>query len=231
MEVVDLMMSISGNPLHSIGRSWQGWPRRNPPVRATACSERVQVPRSQPDQAARRHTARPLHHGPERAGPRHRVEQPCLSRCKRDPFTRRGLRNLREVPRRDAGMGPGANQRGATGVSGRTVVGSRPSHRPIRLAQVDSATNEYELRPENEWPLARTRWTALYLDADSRTLERDTPARRDALARGHPHHTRQQGQGPRVRRASNSGLNSVAGRHLRHLSIHGVGVDHTQTPG
>ena len=38
-------------------------------------------------------------------------------------------------------------------------------------------TNEYELRPENEWPLARTRWTALYLDAESRTLEWETPAR------------------------------------------------------
>jgi predicted acyl esterase len=33
----------------------------------------------------------------------------------------------------------------------------------------------FELRPENEWPLARTQWTEFYLDADSMML-REEPA-------------------------------------------------------
>jgi hypothetical protein len=36
-------------------------------------------------------------------------------------------------------------------------------------------SNEFELRKENEWPLARTEWTKHYLDADSRSLVRDAP--------------------------------------------------------
>jgi predicted acyl esterase len=37
-------------------------------------------------------------------------------------------------------------------------------------------SNEYELRKEEEWPLARTRWTELYLNAAEETLTWETPA-------------------------------------------------------
>jgi predicted acyl esterase len=43
-------------------------------------------------------------------------------------------------------------------------------------------SNEFELRKEHEWPLARTHWTRLYLDADSRSLQWAEPARTGSVS-------------------------------------------------
>ena len=37
-------------------------------------------------------------------------------------------------------------------------------------------SDEFELRGEHEWPLARTRWTRLYLDADAERARWEAPA-------------------------------------------------------
>ena len=49
--------------------------------------------------------------------------------------------------------------------------------------------DHYELRREGEWPLARTLWTKMYLDADTKTLSPDEPSKQtrcqfDALGDG-----------------------------------------------
>ncbi|MGH9167086.1 MAG: CocE/NonD family hydrolase [Acidimicrobiia bacterium] len=44
-----------------------------------------------------------------------------------------------------------------------------PAQPPVGI-QVRKADGGFEERPESEWPLGRTRWTKLYLDAESRTL-------------------------------------------------------------
>jgi predicted acyl esterase len=46
---------------------------------------------------------------------------------------------------------------------------------PVHL-NVRHVDGSFELRPEQEWPLARTRWTKLYLDAQGRTLAEELPA-------------------------------------------------------
>ncbi len=46
---------------------------------------------------------------------------------------------------------------------------------PRVLLQVRHVDGTFTERPEQEWPLARTQWTRLYLDPESRTLS-DTPA-------------------------------------------------------
>ena len=44
----------------------------------------------------------------------------------------------------------------------------------------------FELRAENEWPLARTQWTKYYLQPDGHALGTDVPhARDDARLRDH----------------------------------------------
>src|SRR2546423_718763 len=48
--------------------------------------------------------------------------------------------------------------------------------RPSVLLNVRHADGRFERRDENEWPLARTAWTKLYLDPAARTLEREPPA-------------------------------------------------------
>jgi predicted acyl esterase len=46
---------------------------------------------------------------------------------------------------------------------------------PVHL-NVRHVDGSFELRPEQEWPLARTRWTKLYLDTEGRTLAGELPA-------------------------------------------------------
>jgi predicted acyl esterase len=46
---------------------------------------------------------------------------------------------------------------------------------PVHL-NVRHVDGSFELRPEQEWPLARTRWAKLYLDAQGRTLAEELPA-------------------------------------------------------
>jgi hypothetical protein len=46
---------------------------------------------------------------------------------------------------------------------------------PVHL-NVRHVDGSFELRPEQEWPLARTSWTKLYLDAQDRTLAKELPA-------------------------------------------------------
>jgi predicted acyl esterase len=46
---------------------------------------------------------------------------------------------------------------------------------PVHL-NVRHVDGSFELRPEQEWPLARTRWTKLYLDTQGRTLAEELPA-------------------------------------------------------
>jgi len=48
--------------------------------------------------------------------------------------------------------------------------------RPPVLLNVRKPGDEFEQRAEQEWPLARTRWTPLYLDTDAGTLEDAAPA-------------------------------------------------------
>jgi hypothetical protein len=46
---------------------------------------------------------------------------------------------------------------------------------PVHL-NVRHVDGSFELRPEQEWPLARTRWAKLYLDTQGRTLAEELPA-------------------------------------------------------
>lgn len=43
-------------------------------------------------------------------------------------------------------------------------------------------SDDFELRKENEWPLARTRWTKIYLDAESSALNWDAPGTAGTLS-------------------------------------------------
>ena len=47
---------------------------------------------------------------------------------------------------------------------------------PVQLNIRRALRAEFEVRSEHEWPLARTRWTELYLDADAARLDWDPPA-------------------------------------------------------
>jgi predicted acyl esterase len=49
--------------------------------------------------------------------------------------------------------------------------------RPAVQLNVRRPDSTFSLRMEREWPLARTRWTRLYLDAESRSLHTDLPRR------------------------------------------------------
>jgi predicted acyl esterase len=53
---------------------------------------------------------------------------------------------------------------------------------PRLQLQVRHPGERFELRYENEWPLARTVWTRFHLDLEHRTLSRDKPAQPAALA-------------------------------------------------
>jgi len=46
---------------------------------------------------------------------------------------------------------------------------------PVQLNLRRAFSSEFELRKEHEWPLARTRWTKLYLDAAADSLNWDVP--------------------------------------------------------
>jgi predicted acyl esterase len=47
---------------------------------------------------------------------------------------------------------------------------------PVQLNIRHAFSKDFELRHEHEWPLARTRWTKLYLDAAAGILDWDAPA-------------------------------------------------------
>ncbi|MBO0687643.1 MAG: CocE/NonD family hydrolase, partial [Candidatus Dormibacteraeota bacterium] len=49
-------------------------------------------------------------------------------------------------------------------------------HQPPVQLNVRHPGERFEVRAEREWPLARTRWTQLHLDASSRTLAESPPA-------------------------------------------------------